>query len=426
MNTIDRREIAPGVFFSTVNDSRFKTMKISAVALLPLKKETVAAYALLSQVMTRSCKEYPDFTELSKKLSALYGASLTGGVQKIGEMQALTFSVSGIDDRYALTPESISEELSKILCKILFEPLVSGESFDETEVEQERRQLIDFADSELSDKRVYANNRLLEVMCSSEPYGLRKYGSTELVNAVTPQELYKSWKDMLSGATFEIFYVGESSSKTAEKVFTEQFTTVKREQFELSTINIKKAECVKEHTETMNVSQAKLMMGYRTECAGEDEGVTAMRLMCTILGGSANSKFFTNVREKQSLCYYCAARYQRAKGILTVESGVEFENIEKTRKAIEAEIEAMKQGDITDDEIKFAKLFVSNNFVSVCDNVGGIAGWYISQLGDGKLLSVEEAIDDFNRVTKEQIVEAANKLTLDTVYVLKGEEEDAE
>lgn len=422
MNTIDRREIAPGVFFSTVNDNRFKTMKISAVALLPLRKETVASYALLSQVLTRSCKDYPDFTELSKKLSALYGASLTGGVQKIGEMQALTFSVSGIDDRYALTPESISEELSSILCKVLFEPLLKGEAFDENEVEQERRQLIEFAEGELSDKRVYASNRLLEVMCSGEPYGLRKYGSAQLVKEVTPCDLYKAWKEMLSSATFEIIYVGESSSQTAQNVFTEQFATVEREQYPLSNSIVRKSESVLEHTEVMNVSQAKLMMGYRTDCAGADEDVTAMRLMCTILGGSANSKFFTNVREKQSLCYYCAARYQRAKGIMTVESGVEFENIEKTRKAIEAEIEAMKQGDITDDEIEFAKLFVANNFVSICDNVGGIANWYISQIGDPKLLSVEEAIADFNCVTKEQIINAANKLTLDTVYVLKGEE----
>ncbi len=421
MNTIDRREIAPGVFFSTVKDSRFKTMKITAVAMLPLRKDTVAAYALLSQVLTRSCKDYPDFTALSKKLSSLYGASLSGGVQKIGESQALTFSVSGIDDRYALTDESISEELSSILCKVLFEPLVTADTFNNDEVEQERRQLIEFADSELSDKRVYAGNRLLEVMCSSEPYGLRKYGSVELIEQVSSKDLYKAWQQMLSGATFEIIYVGDSSSQTAQNVFTRQFSAIDREPLFLSTTRVDRAESVLEHTETMDVTQAKLMMGFRTDCAGEDEGVTAMRLMTTILGGSAHSKFFINVREKQSLCYYCSARYQRAKGILTVESGVEFENIEKTRKAVMAEIEAMKRGEITDDEIEFAKLTVANSFVSICDNVGGIAGWYISQLGDGKLLSVEEAIADFNAVTKEQIVEAANKLTLDTVYVLKGE-----
>lgn len=421
MNTINRREIAPGVFFSTVNDNRFKTMKITAVAMVPLEKETVASFALLSQVLTRSCKDYPDFTALSKKLSSLYGASLTGGVQKIGEMLALTFSVSGLDDRYALTDESISEELSAILCKVIFEPLLNGDAFDKEEVEQERRQLIEFADSELSDKRVYASNRLFEVMCSSEPFGLRKYGSADMVKNVTCGELFNSWKMLLSGASFEIIYVGESSSETAEKVFTERFFTVDREVFDLSTSVVRRSESVAEYTETMEVSQAKLMMGYRTDCTATDAGATAMRLMCTILGGSANSKFFKNIREKQSLCYYCASRYQRVKGILTVESGVEFENIEKTRRAVEAEIEALKQGDVTDDEIEFAKLSVANSFVSICDNVGGITNWYTSQFGDGRLLSVEEAIADFNAVTKEQIIEAANKLTLDTVYVLTGE-----
>jgi len=421
LNTIERREIAPGVYFSTVKDNRFKTMKITAVAMVPLTTENVAAFALLSQVMTRSCKEYPDFTELSKKLSSLYGASLTGSVQKIGEMQALSFSVSGIDDRYALTSESISEELSQLLCKVMFEPLVENGAFLEDEVEQERRQLIDMADSELGDKRVYANNKLLEVMCKGEAFALRKYGNKELINEVTPKALFDAWKKLLSTAVFEIFYVGESSSQTAEKVFTEKFSAIERDACSVFTTLVDRAEAAVEHTETMEVSQAKLLMGYRTDCSSLDDDIIPMRLMCTILGGSAHSKFFTNVREKQSLCYYCVSRLHRVKGIMVVESGVEFENIEKARKAMEAELEAIRNGDVSDDEIKFAKLAAINSFVSICDSVGGNTEWYVSQLGDKKLMSVEEAVAAFDAVTKEQIVEAANKLTLDTVYILRGE-----
>ncbi len=421
MNTINRREIAQGVYFSTVKDNRFKTMKITAVAMVPLLKETVADFALLSQVLTRSTKEYPDFTELSKKLSSLYGATLTGSVQKIGEMQALSFSVSGIDDRYALTGESVSEELSKLLCKILFEPLVENNAFFETEVEQEKRQLIDMADSELGDKRTYANNKLLEVMCKDEAFGLRRYGDKELIAQVSSKELYAVWKKLLSKARFEIFYVGESSSKTAESVFADEFNKIDRDVFDVTTDIVDRAETTAEITETMEVSQAKLLLGYRTDCSSMYDDVTAMRLMCTILGGSAHSKFFVNVREKQSLCYYCASRFHRVKGIMVVESGVEFENIEKARKAMEAELDAIRNGDVTDDEINYAKLAVANSFVSICDSVGGNAEWYVSQLGDKELVSVEEAIEAFNAVTKEQIVEAANKLTLDTVYVLKGE-----
>lgn len=420
MNSMNRTEIAPGVNFSAISDNRFKTMKISATVLVPLCEDTVSSYALLTQVMTRSCAEYPDFTALSKKLSSLYGASLSGGVRKLGESLALTFSVSGLDDRYALTKESISEELSRILCSVIFKPLLCADAFDSEEVEQERRQLIELAEGEINDKRAYANNRLLELMCEGEAYALRRYGSVEAIRKVTASELYTIWQTMLRTARFEIFFIGESSADTARAVFTEEFARVSRDVCSLSTNIVRSAEKVRDYEDRMEVAQAKLLLGFRAGVGGTDEGVTAMRLMCAILGGSAHSKFFVNVREKQSLCYYCVSRYQRAKGIVTVESGVEFDNIEKTKQAVLAELDAIRRGDVTDDEINFAKLSVANDFVSICDTVSGIGEWYVSQLADAKLLTVEEAIEDFNSVTKEQIVEAANKLTLDTVYVLRG------
>ncbi len=420
MNSMDRRQIAQGVNFSAISDNRFKTMKISATVLVPLSADTASAYALLTQVMTRSCKEYPDFTALSRKLSFLYGASLSGGVRKLGESLALTFSVSGLDDRYALTDESISEELSRMLCSVIFAPLLDGEAFNSEEVEQERRQLIEHAEGEINDKRSYANNRLLELMCESEPYGIRRYGTVEGIKKVTAQELYTTWQTMLNRAVFEIFFVGDSSADTARAVFTEEFAKIARNPFSLSTDIVRSADNVREYEDRMEVAQAKLLLGFRAGCGGTDEGVTAMRLMCAILGGSAHSKFFINVREKQSLCYYCVSRYQRAKGIMVVESGVEFDNIEKTKKAVLAELDAIRKGDVTDDEINFAKLSIANDFVSICDTVSGLGEWYVSQLADKELLSVEEAIADFNAVTKEQIVEAANKVTLDTIYVLRG------
>lgn len=420
MNSMDRRQIAQGVNFSAISDNRFKTMKISATVLVPLSADTASAYALLTQVMTRSCKEYPDFTALSRKLSSLYGASLSGGVRKLGESLALTFSVSGLDDRYALTDESISEELSRMLCSVIFAPLLDGEAFNSEEVEQERRQLIEHAEGEINDKRSYANNRLLELMCESEPYGIRRYGTVEGIKKVTAQELYATWQTMLNRAVFEIFFVGDSSADTARAVFTEEFAKIARNPFALSTDIVRSAENVREYEDRMEVAQAKLLLGFRAGCGGTDEGVTAMRLMCAILGGSAHSKFFINVREKQSLCYYCVSRYQRAKGIMIVESGVEFDNIEKTKKAVLAELDAIRKGDVTDDEINFAKLSIANDFVSICDTVSGLGEWYVSQLADKELLSVEEAIADFNAVTKEQIIEAANKVSLDTIYVLRG------
>ena len=420
MNSINRKQLVDGVFFSSVKDSRFKTMKITANLIVPLSAETASANALLCGVLSRSCKAYPDFTKLSKKLSSLYGADLNVSVRKTGDRQVLSLSASGLDDRYALLGESIARELSLLLCSVIFEPNLENNSFVESEVEQERRQLLDLIDSEFNDKRIYANLQLVKNMCANEVFGIKRYGTAKKIKEVTPSSLYDTWQNLLRTAIFEIMYIGDSSSEKAEEVFSNAFAEINRTPAEVTTEIVRSVDKIKRVSEEMDLSQSKLVIGFRTACAVPDKEVNATRLMCAILGGTASSKLFCNVREKQSLCYYCASRYNRHKGILTVDSGVEGENIEKAEQGILKEIADMKKGEITDFEIEATKMAVINSFYSSNDTVSGIESWYSGQLFDDSFKSIEELSEEINSVTKEEIVKAAQKLTLDTVYVLKN------
>ena len=185
-----------------------------------------------------------------------------------------------------------------------------------------------------------------------------------------------------------------------------------------SSTNVVKTVSEEKHiTEEMELSQSKLVMGFRTQISAGDDEAVAERLMCAVLGGTASSKLFNNVREKQSLCYYCSSAYDSIKGIMYINSGVEGENLEKAEKAILKEIDDMK---ITDFEIEATKLAVVNSFKSSSDSVSGIENWYTGRIFNGDLETVEEVSAEVNAVTKEQIVNAANKLLLDTVYVLKN------
>lgn len=424
MSTNIREKLADNVFFNEINVTRFKTMRLTAIALLPLEKDTASDFALLTQVLTRSCEEFPDFTALSKKLSSLYGASLSAGVRKVGESLALTFSIAGIDDRYALDGDVVSKELSELLLKVIFEPKFTDGVFDTEEVEQERRQLIDLADSEFNDKRVYANSRLIEIMCKNEAYGIKRYGSRETILKCTPESLKSAWERMLTGARFEVFYVGGASAEGAKEIFRERFSQIERKAETVSTEIIRKATDVSKVSETMDISQAKMLMGFRTDCSAGDEDTFAMRLMNVILGSGTRSKFFLNIREKQSLCYYCFSRYNRFKGILTVESGVENSNTQRTVDAVLHELEEVKKGNFTDEDLSLAKLSVSSDFLSLCDTVTGNEEWFVSQIADREFLTVEETTEKFRNVTKEDVIRCANKLTLDTVYILSGKEEN--
>lgn len=420
MNTVNRIEIANGAFFTGIKDSRFKTMRITANLFVPLSRETASENALLFGVLSRSCKAYPDFTSLSKKLALLYGADLSVSVRKVGDRQMLSLTAAGIDDRYALDGDSVAEELSLLLCNTIFEPNLSGEAFVDSEVEQERRQLLDVIDSEFNDKRIYANSQLVKNMCKNEVFGLARYGTAEKIKEVTPSSLYTAWKNLLKTAVFEIMYIGDSSPDGAMNVFKNAFSAFERKPSELPVQIVRTASEPRYISEEMELSQSKLVMGFRTDCAVPDSDVISERLMCAVLGGTASSKLFCNVREKQSLCYYCSSRYDKSKGILTVDSGVEGENIKKAEEGILKEIEDMKNGVITDFEIEAAKKAVVNSFNSSNDTVGGIEAWYANQIFDGEYKTIEQLSAEINAVTKEQIVAAAKKLTLDTVYVLKN------
>lgn len=420
MSNINRLRLADKVFFNSVRDSRFKTVKISANIIVPLSESTASENALLAGVVTRSCREYPDFTALSRKLSSLYGADLSVNVEKSGDRQIIIITASGLDDRYTLGGESVARELSLLLCSVIFEPNIVNDAFVPSEVEQERRQLIDVIDSEFNDKRIYAGSRLIQNMFSGEVFGTKRYGTAEKINEATPESLYETWRRLLKTATFELMYIGDSAPDKAVEVFKNAFGGVDRDPCEIKNTVFVPSGSVNRVTEEMEVSQSKLVMGFGTSTSALDSDSVAVSLMCAVLGGTASSKLFCNVREKQSLCYYCSSRVDRQKGILIVDSGVEGSNIEKAESGILKEIEDIKNGVITDFELDSAKMAVVNSFYSSNDTVSGIESWYSSQLFDERFKTIAERAEEINAVTKEEIIKAANKLTLDTIYVLKN------
>lgn len=420
MSQLQRMPLAQGAYFNSVQDGRFKTVLIEANLIVPLNADTASANALLTYVMSRSCSAYPTYRSLCRKLSALYGAELSVSLGKAGDRQILSFTLTGLDDRYALDGESIAAQLSELLCQLIFAPNVRDNSFLPSETEQGKRELLDLIDSEFNEKRIYAIGQTISAMCSNEVFGVRRYGNAEGVKAQTPQSLFATWQNVLQTADFEIMYVGDSQPDKAVAVFTKAFADVRREPAEIATQFVAKADKVNRVCEEMDVSQAKLVMGFRGGRALPDRQVIASQLMAAVLGGTATSKLFCNVREKQSLCYYCAARYDKHKGILMIDSGVEGENIQRLEAGILHEIDDMQIGNITDFELEATKLAVINAYYSSNDTVRGIGSWYMNQIFDGAICSIEEMAQRIREVTKQDVIEAAKLLSLDTVYVLKN------
>lgn len=419
-----RCEISNDVNFNVIKDERFKTGRISFSMFLPLEEKTASVYALLPAVLKNSCRKYPDFTSLNKKLADLYGASLFSDISKIGDMQALTISVSFLDDKFALNKENLSSQLTQLLCDVLFDPLIENGTFKDEFVNQEKRQLVELIESEYNDKKILAKIRCEQLMCKDEKFGISRLGGKDSVSKLTPDDVFDAWKTVLKIAKIEIMALGDLDENSALEIFKTAFSKIKRDNVvKFESKIIKKVDKVKEQYDNLDIAQSKLVMGFRTGVALQDEEVMATRIAVALFGATPQSKLFLNVREKLSLCYYCSAKYDRNKGIMIVQSGVEKKNIEKAKTEILNQLEEIKKGNFTDSELDNTKKSLANSYRTIGDFLSGLENFYLSQVFDGEFSSPEQFIEKINTVSREQIINAAKLITLDTIYALVGNEE---
>ena len=417
--TFNKKELSKGIEFCTIFAEGFKSSCVSVNFVMPLD-ENASLNALVPNVLCRSSKKYPDLTSIERKLANLYGAALVADVSKTGENQVLKIEISAIDDRFALDDEIIASECSKLLFELVFAPNVSNNAFSEKDVESEKRLLAERLFAEQSDKRSYAKNRCEEIMFSEEAYGIHRFGDVESIEKITPESLYNAYCNILKNSKIIVCVSGNTDSSAVLKSFSDYVTGIHRSVVENHTLFVERAEDVQYVKEQEPVKQGKLVMGFRLGMKNSDDNYASRRVMVDLFGGSPHSKLFTVVREKMSLCYYCSARMIRAKGIMLVQSGIESFNEEKAKQAILQQLEDVKNGSFTQDDIDFSVKALEDSFKSVTDSPEALDYWFMSQCVSGSYKYPEEFIEEFKKVTREDIIAAAQDVTLDTVFMLEG------
>lgn len=415
-------EGAEGLF---IKNERFNTTSVSFNFYLPLSADTAAAYALLPFILTTCGAEYPDFSVLNFKLSRLYGARLEASAEKLGDFQLLRMRISVINDKYTFDSESLLKRAIDMLLSLIFKPKTENGAFCEEDLSREKRKAIEHIKGEISEKRIYAKNRLIEEMYKGSAYGVPKCGTVEDVEKITGESLYKAWEDMLKKAFVRVQVIGASIPPRLFETVAESFENINRcEITDCKTSEPTAAvEEPNEVAERMAVKQGKLVMGFSSDMCGDDDVSLPLMVATDIFGGGPYSRLFANVREKMSLCYYCSASTIRQKGLVTVDSGVEAENAEKAQKEILAQLDAVKKGEFTDFEFEASLKSLRDSLNSYNDSQVLLDTWYALKAGNRTLYSPEEIADKIAEIIREDIVNAAKGIKLHTVYKLLPKEE---
>ena len=421
-----QKTISPGASILAIDDDRFKTARITAAFLLPLREETASANAILPFLLRRSSVDYPSFSQLQRRLNQLYGAKISADVYRIGYYQAMSITAASIDNRFALYGEDVTDKLAELLCSMIFNPVMENGRFPAADTEQEKRCLAELIKSEINEKRLYARRRCEQILCEGEGYAVNRYGSIENVDALNPKSVADAWRNMLKTAQVRIISQCAAGSEKIARQFERGLGSVEgRVPIALDQKPRRDVGEVRDVTERMGVSQAKLVLGFRAVGEARDD-IPAFRLMNALLGGTPHSLLFKNVREKLSLCYYCASSYDRLGGVLLIDSGVEQKNAKLAQDEILRQLDAICRGDFTEQEIESAKKSAVNQYKTVGDLQSTLANWYIGQSLDPEISTPEQAAAEILDVTPERVIKAARSVRLGAVYTLAGEGEENE
>ncbi len=416
-----KKQIGDGINLNYIETDKFKTGSLSVNFIAPLERASAAKNALIPNILMRGSVKYPNMAEINKKLDYLYASSLCARNIKRGEMQIFGINAGMIDSVYAMNGENLIREVTDVLGDILFNPVTDGEAFSKAYTESEKSNLIDAINAKINNKTYYARQRCIQEMCKNERFGLDETGTVEEVRDCTASSVFAQYKTALETYPVEIFFVGKCDVDALASQLGEMFANINRKPVAVAkTEVIRSCDTPKSITEDMPVNQGKLTIGFRSGITLTDADYPALMMFNEVFGGGVTSKLFMNVREKMSLCYYCASAPDATKGLLTVASGIEVDKREIAEKAIFDQLKAVQNGELTDEEIESARLGLVNNYRELSDSARGLETWYLGRALAGLCDTPDDVIEALSRVTREDIVAASKKASLDTVYFLNG------
>ncbi|SDH54943.1 EF-P 5-aminopentanol modification-associated protein YfmF [Alteribacillus bidgolensis] len=411
-----------GLDVHLVSTPKYKTTTFVLQIKSSLTQKTATERSLLASVLKSATNEYPSRKQIRLYLDELYGASFQADVQRKGENHLLSLRLEAANEKFLKDKVPLFKKSLSFLREVLENPyLDENGNFSEKVIREEKRTLKQRMESIYDDKIRYANKRLLEEMCKDEPYSVHPYGEMEKVDEVTSETLMQEYKRMLQEDDIRLYIVGDVKAEEAEEAVSIFSVTSKTEEA-MNEGNDSEAKEPKEITETDDIQQGKLHLGYRTSITFADNLFPAMQVMNGLFGGFPHSKLFMNVREKESMAYYAASRYESLKGLVLVFAGIEASKYEKAVDIIKKQLDDMKQGHFTDESVEQTKVMVKNQLLETADSARGIVDLYSQSVAADKKRDLSEWVKAIDSVTKQDVIEGAATVELDTCYFLRGEE----
>ena len=414
-----------GIKIHKIETNQFKTNLYAVFLATPLKRENVTKDALIAAVLRRGTKNIISQDKISKELEEMYGASFDCGIEKTGDNHIIKFYLEALNEEFLPEKEELTQKCINILLDIVTNPFVENNGFKQEYVDGEKENLKQIINGKIDNKARYSLDRCVEEIFKGEPYGLYKYGYVEDMKNITPQNLYEYYKELIKNCKIDIYYSGifdnDNTEKNIEKRLQENNIEPRNAKYVINNEMTEKKQKSETKTveESMDVTQGKLVLGLQIDDNNKNSRFAAS-VYNAILGGGANSKLFQNVREKNSLAYTASSSYIRTKNVILVHCGIDIDKYEKALETIKEQIEDMKKGNFTDKDIEDAKKLIISSVKSISAEQDTEITYDYGQELSNEHTTIKDYQQNIEQVKREQIVDIANKININTIYFLKN------
>ncbi|KNB73036.1 EF-P 5-aminopentanol modification-associated protein YfmF [Brevibacillus reuszeri] len=407
--------------------AKFKTTTIVTMIEQALSEENVTKTALLAMVMKRATARFPETKRLRAHLDYLYGAIFDVDVMKKGERQILQIYMEVPNEKYLSKDATLLEAAIQFVGDMLTRPLVENGAFLEKYMNQEKETLRKRMESLIDDKMKYANQRVTEEMCKDEPFSLLVQGRVDDLPGITGEDLYSYYKEIMTNNPINMFVVGDVEQQNVSEIIRSQ-VPLERSDVKGFQVNQEQKQITTEREviDRLDVGQAKLNIGCRTQITYKDDDYPALLLYNGILGGFPHSKLFVNVREKESLAYYAVSRLESHKGIMMIMSGIDVNKYQRAVEIIKQQLELMEKGTISDEELGLTRATLSNQFRELLDSARGMIDFTYNGVISGRKRQLDELLKAISSVTLDEIKQVADKVKIDTIYLLRDKKGEAQ
>ena len=416
-------KIKEGIKLHYIKKETFKTDCSFITFTIPLLKKDATKNALLAYILMRGTRKYPNQYALNRVLDDIYGTSLSVSFDKVGDNVSLRFNIESIANKYALNGENILREAFELLFDLAFDPLKKDGLLSEDFIELEKNHLIKILKSERDNKDSYAYKRALSETFKGDGFGVSLYGYEDEVNNININDLTEYYEWIVNNSRIDIVFSGDAEFTEINDIVCKneniENLSPRKGTIELSTENEENVEKTNEITEKMDVVQGKLVLAL-TSNIQDDNYKCIGHVYNAILGGTANSFLFQNVREKNGMAYSIGSSFVKLKKAIFIRCGIEIDNYIRALELIYLQLDYMKNGEFSDEDLNNAKVYLTSGLDNIVEEQVPEMFFYLGQDITGENLTIEEYKTRINNVSREDIMRFANTLALKTTYLLRN------